>query len=936
MLKLNIKKVKQKLFKNLSSVVSALAILISVAYAQTGKIAGKVSDKATSESLIGLTVGIDGTTKGTSTDIEGRYTLILSPGTYTLTFRYIGYQTKTITGVVVNEGKVSNLDVIVEEAATQSLNEVVVTATYKQESVNALYAQQKNSLSISSGISADLIRRSPDKNTSEVLKRVSGTSIQDNKFIVVRGLSDRYNSAMLNNAILPNTEVDKKAFSFDILPSNLIDAIVINKTASPENPGDFSGGIVKVTTKDFPDAKFLNFSLGTSYNAQSAFKDFLTAPKSGNEIFGFYDKGRDIPANFPTKSEYLALPGQSPKRYELSKSFTNNWGYSSVTSKLGPIFQFNYGDSKIFKNDAKLGAIFSLSYRYDERLKKSDQIAYSGQNVGDKFSDDSYNNNTNLGGLANIAYSWGANKISVKNLYNRVIESQFVNRLGIDESSQNFRRTADYLLQRSLISNQLTGEHILSESSKIKVDWNLNYANTDRKEPGFKRMDYTLDGSTFGQASVPIGSSDPRLAGNFTSKLNENIYGAAANVQIPVKWLNDNNKLKAGYFTQYRDRNFQARVIGFIQDNNNFDSRLLSLPQDKIFAPENIRPGGFVLDEITNGADKYLATSFLNAGYLMFDGLVSTKLRVGAGARVESYNQNLRSADNSFNPINVDTTFVNILPSANLIYSLNEKSSIRLSGSKTVGRPEFREIAPFAFYDFNKNVSVQGNPKLSQSSTINVDLGFATYPSGGEVLSASVFFKSFDSPIEQVLQVGTTGRTVGFGNSKSATLYGAEVELRKSLKFIGESFKNITFNANASFIKSEVAVSKLVNKDKVRPLQGQSPYLINAGLQYNSSNENSLGLSLLYNRIGRRIWAVGNIEDKDIYENPRNVVDFQLSKRFAKSKAEFKINYSDILNNKNIFYQDADNSKNLTGKDFVNISEMYGSTISISLAYRIF
>jgi TonB-dependent receptor len=805
--------------------------------------------------------------------------------------------------------------------------------------VNNLYANQKASINISSGISAELIRRSPDKNTSEVLKRVSGASIQDNKFIVVRGLSDRYNSAMLNNAVLPNTEVDRKAFSFDILPSNLIDAIVVNKTASADIPGDFSGGVVQVTTKDFPDSKFLNFSLGTAYNFQSAFKDFQRSERGSGEVFGFASKDREIPSNFPSKNTYLDLP--IAERVALSKQFSNNWGYNNVNSVLGPIFQANYGTSKRFKDDSQFGTVLSLSYRYDERLRKSEQIAFMGDAIGDRFSDNVYNYNTNIGGLANFAYSWGTNKIALKNIYNRVLENQFTAREGIDDSGSGFFRTADYLLQRSLISTQLSGNHQLSEESKIKLDWNLNFANTDRKEPGFKRMEYQQESGQGGYTRVSIpssGQADPRLAGDFNSSLNENLYGGAFDVTIPVKWIQDKNKIKLGYFGQYRKRDFAARVLGFIR-NGQFDTDLLTLPQNQIFAPENIRENGFVLSDITNGSDIYDANSFLNAGYAMFDGFVTEKLRVGLGARLESYNQKLNSADNAGTPINVDTTYVNLLPSLNLIYNLTEKASVRLSGSQTVGRPEFREIAPFGFYDFNKNVSVVGNPNLKQSKTTNLDLGYAIYPSAGQVFSVSTFYKKFDLPIEQRLELGSTGRIFGYGNSESATLYGIEMEFRRPLDLISEELKNFTFSANASYMKSEVKVSTTVNSTGKRPLQGQSPYLINAGLQYNSKVENSTGVSLLFNRIGKRIWAVGNVIDPDIYENPRNILDLQVSKRFAKSRAEIKLNYSDILNNRAIYYQkakgadpDAAFDKNT---DRINIADTFGSTLTIGFSYRI-
>lgn len=918
-----------------------LVIISATGFAQgTGKISGTVTDKKTGETLIGVTVKIANTVKGSSTDVEGRYLIIgLTPGKYIVQASYVGYSTKNITEIEVKANASAAINIVMEESNSQNLNEVVITSKASQESINTLYANQKASLSISSGISAELIRRSPDRNTSEVLKRVSGASIQDNKFIIVRGLSDRYNSAMLNNAVLPNTEVDKKAFSFDILPSNLIDAIVVNKTASADIPGDFSGGVVQVTTKDFPDSRFFNFSLGTSYNTQSTFKDFQKASGSKNGAFGSYNKDRNIPASFPSRAEYLNAP--IADRISLSKQFANNWGYNGVKSILGPIFQANYGTTKRYKDNSQFGTVLSLSYRYDERLKTSDQKAYAGQSLGDQFSDKVYSYNTNIGGLANFAYSWGNNKIALKNIYNRVLENQFTSREGIDDSQSKFLRTADYLLQRSLISNQLSGNHLLSVDKKIKLDWNLNFANTNRKEPGFKRMEYQQEDGVAGytRASVPSsGQADPRLAGNFSSKLNENLYGGSFDITVPVKWFQDNNKIKFGYFGQYRKRDFAARVIGFTR-NSNFDTSLLTLPQDQIFAPANIRENGFVLNEITNGGDQYDANSLLNAGYVMFDGYLTGKLRLGIGARLESYHQQLNSADNNFTPIIVDTTYTNLLPSANLIYNLTEKASLRLSGSQTVGRPEFREIAPFSFYDFNRNVSVVGNPNLKQSKTTNFDLGYAVYPSSGQVFSLSAFYKKFDRPIEQTLQLGTSGRTFGYANSKSATLYGAEMEFRRPLNFIGESFSNITFSTNASYMKSEVKVATTVNTTGKRPLQGQSPYLINAGLQYTSKAENSSGVSLLFNRIGKRIWAVGNVQDPDIYERSRNVLDLQLAQKFAKSRAEVKLNYSDILNNKAIYYQKvkgSDPNAAFDAKtDNVNISDRFGSTFTLTFSYKI-
>lgn len=916
-------------------IVFILSVFVVTAQ-QTGRIAGKVTDKKSGEALIGLTVKVEGANKGVSTDVEGRYNIGgLAAGRYTLTFSYVGYQTKRISDIAVRAGAVSALDLVMDEAGGQQLQQVVITASARQESVGALYAQQKNSISISSGISAEQIRRSPDRNTSDVLRRVSGASIQENKFIVVRGLADRYNSAMLNNSTLPNTEPDKKAFSFDILPSNLIDKIVVNKSASADLPGDFSGGVVQISTKDFPDSKFLNLSVGTSYNTQSTFKDFIGPTNKNKALFGSYDKGRDLPSSFPSKSAYTNMP--LDQQIQEARKFSNNWGPQKYTSIPSPILQLSYGDSKVLKNDSKFGAVLSLSYRYDERLQKGETNGYVGQSLNFEYSDNLYNYNTNIGALANFAYSWGTNKLALKNIYNKVVEQQFTSRSGVEIDSY-VQNNFNYLLERSLVSSQLLGDHALG--SKLKLDWNLNYASTKRAEPGFKRL--TTQSSTDspdGPYKLNVGLvGSPTVLGDFYSNLDENIYGGAANFTVPVSLFKQNSKLKFGYSGQYRDRNFGARVLGYTSGATgdvSFDTSLQTYPQDQLFNDENIRVGGFLLQDITNGTDHYDGSALLNAGYAMFDGFISEKLRLGIGARFESYHQKLASTNNNNNPLKVDTIYNNILPSVNLIFNASEKSSIRMSASRTVGRPEFREIAPFSFYDHKRNANVTGSPVLRQSSTNNFDLGYAVYPKAGEVISVSAFYKYFEDPIEQSLDF-SSGRSFSYWNAPTANLYGVEFEVRKNLDFINEILKNLTFSANASYIDSRVEVSKVrINKDGERPLQGQSPYLINAGLQYNSSSKNPLGLSLLYNTFGRRIVAVGNINDIDLYEKPRNVLDFQISKKLSSGRSEIKLNYGDILNNKYIEYQDVNDNGKYDKGDNLNRSYTLGSTFTLGFSYNL-
>ena len=515
-------KVKKNLIFKSLGILLWLVLLVTAAFPQTtGKITGQVTDKKTGEPLIGLTVKILGSTQGASTNIEGRYTLPgLKPGAYTLTFSYIGYQTKNITDIEVVADKSTLSDVIMEEAETQKLKEVVVVATVRQESLNGLYAKQKNNSSISDGISADQIRRSPDKNTSEVLKRVSGTSIQDNKFVIVRGLADRYNTTTLNNSSLPSSEPDRKAFSFDIVPSNLVDNVIINKTAQPDLPGDFSGGVVQITTKDFPEENFLSLSYGTTVNSQSSFNPMMSGARGKYDWLGFGSSKRQLPENFPSKTRYNSL--NNSQKFALSQNFNNSWGMAGNSQGLPTQnFQLTYGNSKKFANDHTFGSIFSVTYRYSEGLGNSDRSDFDRIGAVYNYQDRLFKYSASLGGIANFAYGWKYNKISLKTLYNKLFDDQLTYRTGANyDAGEVIHGNSMYLLERSLFSSQLQGDHAFGEK-KWKLNWNLNYGLTIRNEPDFRRMTYfkleseAQDPSVPYRAKVQTGSVDPRNAGRF-------------------------------------------------------------------------------------------------------------------------------------------------------------------------------------------------------------------------------------------------------------------------------------------------------------------------------------------------------------------------------------------------------------------------------------
>lgn len=920
-----------------------------------GRIVGKVTDKKTGESLIGLTVKVDGTTKGSSTDVEGRYNLAgLPTGKYALTFSYIGYQSKKVSDVIVKAGVVTTLDVVMEEPAGQQLQQVVINVSAKQESVSGLYAQQKNSISMSSGISADVIKRSPDRNTGEVLKRVSGASIQDNKFVIVRGLSDRYNSAMINNSPLPSTEADRRTFSFDAIPSSLIDNVVISKTASPDLPGDFTGGTVQVKTKDFPEVKTLELNYGVTYNTVSTFKDFYGNSRPLADHLSFGAKDYQLPSSFPsTRERYQDLTFE--QRGEVNRDFKNSWGVDRLGMSMPTqSLQVVFGNTYQLKDNGKFGVILSGSYRNAATI--SDEIRNDFDLTGPAsifdYDDMYYNFNSALSGLANFSYIKGNNKFAFKNIFNNSFENSTLRREGSSDNGLVLQRASlQEVVQKSLINSVLEGDHLLSENNKSKINWNVSFTRVTNDQPDLRRLSYRrelVDGEDAPYRAAVPPTASPSTAGRFFSDLGENSFGGGLNYTLPFSWRDQSQVFKAGYLKQYRDRSVNARVLGYrtYADYATLNP-ILELPQDEVFADGNIGPGKLLLDEVTNPDNNYDASSDLNAGYVMLTNQLS-KLKATWGLRVEKYLEKLKTGNRS-NPTNISNDYLDFLPSVNLTYALTEKSNLRASYSKTVARAQFRELAPFTFYDFVTEATRIGKPTLERTQINNFDLRYELYPTASQLISFSVFYKEMQNAIENNIEAGSTpaSKTFTYVNAPEAYVMGAEVELRHDLGFINsesEVLKNFIVSGNFALIESEVDFnnqSKTISNK--RPLQGQSKYLLNTGLQYNSPNS-GWQTTLLYNKIGRRISVVGfgnyvnnefNAQYPDIHENPRDILDFQVSKRILKKKAELKLNISNILDSDAKFYQDIneDNKFNESSDILIN-SVRYGRSFSLSFGYK--
>lgn len=919
-------------------IITVFAI-VQVAVAQAGnessskgKISGKIFDKTNNEPLIGSVVLVEGTTIGTQTNFDGVYEINnLSPGTYKLVFKYVSYETKIVDGIVVSAGKVTTLNMSMAESGV-ALQEVVVTSSFKKESLGAMYTLQKNNVSISDGISSDIIKKSPDKNTSDVLKRVSGTSIQDNKFVVIRGLADRYNTATINNAMLPSSEPDKKAFSFDIIPSNLIDRITINKTASANLPADFAGGVIQVVTKDIPEENFLDFSTSIGFNTQSTFKKFVSNGHSTSDYFGFSNGDRTLSDAFPSSRQKYASASLA-NQLAATRTLKNSYGEQNSTAMPSQSYQITFGNKKELKNDASFGSITSITYRNDQRINPSNRYDYDGPSAVYSYANTQYKFTTNVGALANFTYVNGKNRFSFKNIYNRIYDENYLDRSGDNLSNLvNIRFNSNELTQKSLLNSQLEGSHTISDND-AKLTWNLNYANISSSQPDLRTIFYNRP---IDQTDAPYTLVD-RNSRRFFSEMQESNFGGNVSMAIPYKLMDEKGSVKFGALNLMKQRNFNARIFNYAKANFASNDSILLLPKDQIFAQENISTNGFVLNEFTNNSDKYYATSMLNAAYIMLDQQIRSHVKLNVGVRMEMFNQNIDALDATSTKVESNNTYVDVLPSMNFTYEINEKTNYRFSASKTVSRPEFRELAPFEFYDFITATSLIGNPNLKRSENYNLDSRIEYYPNAGEAITFTGFYKQFKNPIEQIVNSSSNAdlRRLSFDNAEKANTYGVELEFRKKLSFINFSdfFEQLTFYTNASLMYSRVYLSNQGGIE--RALQGQSPYLFNGGLQYNSK-DNIYSASLLYNRVGHRIFTVGFQGYPDIYENSRNMMDLQLSRKVMKRKAEVKLNISDIFNQSQIFYQNLDDKKSYNENSDRIISTMkFGTTISVGFSYNL-
>ena len=911
--------------------IAVLLLLVStVTMAQTG-IKGVVSDKSSKETLVGATVLIQGTTTGSTTDLDGNYLITsLAPGSYNLVVSYISYKTQIIEKVKVEK------DVIIEvnidlEGNSVALEGVVISAKRQAGSEISMLSSMKMSSLVVSGISSQQINRSQDRDASEVIRRVPGITIMDDRFVMVRGLSQRYNTVWLNNASTPSSESDVRAFSFDVIPSSMLENIMVFKSPAPDLPADFSGAAIKIFTKNNADKNSLSVSYATSLRPGATFNDFSNYRMSKYEWLGFDDGSRDLPDDFPA---HLNEVEDNDELQSIGREMNKVW--TPELSKAIPDQRFQLGLTRRFLIDkVSVGTINSFTYSYAQDIEEIFRADYQRYDTVNDVSDTNYYFNdirnratAKVGVLSNWLFIFGNNqKIEFRNLYNHHGYTQVIDRNGRDNyGGLTIRANELSFSSRNTYSGQLAGDHNFS-NNQTRFNWTLGYSYADRDQPDIKRLSSSLvedpDNQYYGQYGVNFSfAANPDLSGRVYQNLKENIYNGNLNFEQKIKFGKFVPELKAGVYIENKDRDFTNRSIGYaIANFSKFNWGLPYEPVDVIFADSNINyTTGIEIDETTNKSDSYNATNDLIAAYLAAKLPFTSKLELYTGVRMEKNRQQMHSfsSDNATEEVNIDIDETNYFPSANLSYNFNEKSLLRLSYGLTINRPEFREIAPFAFYDFEMKKLVRGNPELENAFINNYDFRYEFYPTPNETFVFGVFYKDFEKPIETIEINSGSGKDYTFQNALGAQNYGAEIEIRKSLESLGQKdnflryFKNFMLVANASVIKSEIKIdtSQFFASDAVRPMQGQSPYIVNLGVYY-QDNDHGLMVSLLYNVIGKRLVVVG-LDNPDVYEMPRNVFDLMITKNIGEH-VQIKGGIQDILNQKIVEKQFVE-YKNLSGE----------------------
>ncbi len=885
-------------------------------------IRGTVTDRESGEPLIGAT--IQSGKAVTVTDIDGIFTLNLNSGRHDLTIKYVGYADTTLTAINLRR---DTLHVAVAmRPDIQALGDITVVANVRRNTETSQIQEQKNSSVVQSGVSAQQVEKTQDKDASEVIRRIPGISIIDDKFVMVRGLSQRYNNVWLNGGAVPSSEADSRAFSFDIIPSSQLENLTIVKSPAPEYPSDFTGGFILVNTRQEESRDGLTIGIGAGVNDLTHFREFMGS------------RGHSA---MPSHS--LTTYDGYPDRISLTdNNWVNDWRVRTTKPLADLKLSGNYTHSWLLADGARTGLMAALNYgsSYRTVLDMENSLYGPYDFSGDRevalrrATDNQYTHDTRLGAMLNMWLRPAAkgNFYEWKNVFNRITKDRYSERHGFNAQADNINDMEYYYSSRPTYNTQFTGKHDFGPNY---LNWSAGYAFARRDLPD-RRLIQRTD-----RTDQTMGIY--RISREFT-RLDEHIASLNANYRRTASLFGIQPVFKAGAYGEYRTRTYDTRQFQYgWQPDNSLPAGFMFNPdvQADVLTDANYGPHRLYLYEEVNFLNNYRGHQSQASAYASVN-LPWEKFSIYAGLRYEFCRQVLRMNTRQYEQSLHSTTYNynDIFPSVNAVYHIDQGSQLRAAYGRSTNRPEFRELSSSVYYDFDLGSSVMGNADLRAAYIDNVDLRYEIYPSKGEQVSLALFYKHFNSPIEWTYTVaGGTDLIYSFVNARGANNYGVELDLRKSLDFVGLPDFSLSFNG--SLIHSRVTFNAGSNNID-RPMQGQSPYLINTGLFY-TNQHNAWSAALLYNRIGRRIIGVGNRygtasdgSSRNIpnsYEMPRDVLDLSASKKFG--RMQVKLSVRDILAQRYMFKQIETVTHNGANKTIEEITRSYrpGRSFNLTLSY---
>lgn len=889
-------------------------------------LSGSVADDSGAP-IPGVTVTAGRSADGASpalavTDIAGVFRFDeLQPGSYEVEAALDGFQPLSRNVKLVTGQKVEIVFTLVP--AFGETVEVVAEAVRTGEI--AVLETRRQAAVVSDSISSEEIRSTPDSTAASVVERLTGVTLIGDKYVFVRGLGERYSGTTMNGATLPTTETEKRVVPLDLFPAKLLATVNVVKTYTPDRPGDFGSGIVEMTTTDFPGSGSVKVTLGAGYQSGATGSDFVRYA-GGLDRWGRGGQAfpAGVPAEYLQRRSSLSPAGFSPDELEaVGEAFIGNWsGDGKSSAAPGTDFSLTYGNTF-----GPLGVVLSAvsNHKFDSQ---SEELRFFGMDAGEilvprndyEIRTDRESANSGLIGNFSLRIN-ETNRIFVNSLLTRDAASEYRFQEGLNTNSGGLIEAGRVRYQiEEIFSSRLRGEHNLGGGMGSLIEWSIARSGATN--------DSDLREALYRESEDGAFALEPSFASTNFYTLEDAIEQAGFSYSLFYAgadgWRSGVIKAGADHFERTRD--FDSRRFRFaVQNQGLFD---LTQEPEGIFTRENIRPGGFEIREVTGVNDAYDAAHTIEAGYVMADSTFGS-WRVIGGARYERSNQEVLTF-NPFDPsarVSSTNRASSVLPSLNLVYQTGAQTNLRLGYGRSVNRPEFRELSPFSFVEVTGGRSVAGNPDLKDATLDSFDVRWETFPTGGEVIAASLFYKRIDQPIERVIQPTTELRT-SFVNADSATLWGAELELRRSLQVITPLLDLWSLNFNYAYVQSDVQISAQqvgVVTSLDRPLEGQSDQVANVALQFHHPQRGTM-FRILGAYVGERLADVGAYGLPDIYEAAYTSVDAVVSQQLLMPGLELKLAASNLLDQSRRFLQGA------------AVQRRYdpGRTVSLSVSYTPF